>query len=138
MTRSYSNTTVYSRSEYDKVNKSRSYRKIADRASHHSVRMANKNADEETFCKFDCTQKSERINAEKYHTMITNVKPTHSETQKKIMHNDKWKNKDRPLKDSIVSIIEDDSSADEMYCRNVLKQINRRNKMGIFKGHQRD
>ena len=70
MTRSYSNTTIYSRSEYDKVNKSRSYRKIADRASHHSVRMANKNADEESFCKFDCTQKSERINPQKYHTMV--------------------------------------------------------------------
>jgi hypothetical protein len=138
MTRSYTNTTIYSRSEYDKVNKSRSYRKIADRASHHSVRMANKNADEESFCKFDCTQKSERINPQKYHTMVSNVKPSHSDTHKDIIHNDKWKNKKRPLKDSIVSIIKEDSCIDEMYCRNVLKQLDRRNKMGIFKGHSRD
>ena len=54
------------------------------------------------------------------------------------MHNDKWKNKNRPLKDSIVSIIEEGSCIDKMYCRNVLKQLDRRNKMGIFKGHSRD
>jgi hypothetical protein len=49
MTRSYRNRNVYSLSEYDKVNKSRNHTKDKDRSSHHSNRMANKNANEITF-----------------------------------------------------------------------------------------
>jgi hypothetical protein len=58
------------------------------------------------------------------------------------MYNDKWKNKDRHLKDSIIVMIENPSDDityyDKMYYINVLKELERRGKIGIFKGHHKE
>jgi len=118
----------------------RGFAKKKKRNSHHSIRNKNKNKDESEYDNFNCKSVTKMNThwAASYGGDIGNVGNMPNTNIKDLCCNKKWKKDDLSNENFLEKIFEEEKcGTDAGYLRATLKQIKRRGKATLFKGHNK-
>lgn len=150
MGKSYRNVSAGSNSEHYKFDKCRGFAKDKKRTSHHQIRNDNRNCDEESIQtnNFKTEMYMKNGIGSGYWGKIGNVPNMSYKTLDDELYPkngdykiNKWKQTDGSILETIDNAIinkPDYERNKTSYLKATIKQIERRNEPGIFKGHNRD
>ncbi len=142
MGKSYNNVCAGSNSEHFRSDKARKFSKRKKRYTHKQIRESNKNSNEETFIKNNWFSNYNCMNdhfASEYISRIGNIP---NNTHLLFTNNEyiKYDKNDKNLLDILNRNIEiyksEPNNTILEYLKSTKKQIERRNKVGLFYGHE--